>query len=77
MLSLISDYNIVLKLCRYASSFRFAGDHADKRHFDSFGRRITRIVAIDALCSPGMKQYALKYLLRYVKFALERLKYTY
>ncbi|KAH9782498.1 poly(ADP-ribose) glycohydrolase 1 [Citrus sinensis] len=50
----------------YASSFRFAGDHADKRHFDSFGRRITRIVAIDALCSPGMKQYALKYLLRYV-----------
>lgn len=48
----------------YASSFRFAGDHADKRHFDSFGRRITRIVAIDALCSPGMKQYALKYLLR-------------
>ncbi|KAH9782504.1 poly(ADP-ribose) glycohydrolase 1 [Citrus sinensis] len=48
----------------YASSFRFAGDHADKRHFDSFGRRVTRIVAIDALCSPGMKQYALKYLLR-------------
>ncbi|KAL9432133.1 hypothetical protein AB3S75_027202 [Citrus x aurantiifolia] len=48
----------------YASSFRFAGDHADKRHFDSFGRCITRIVAIDALCSPGMKQYALKYLLR-------------
>ncbi|GAY63305.1 hypothetical protein CUMW_224490, partial [Citrus unshiu] len=61
----------------YASSFRFAGDHADKRHFDSFGRRVTRIVAIDALCSPGMKQYAQKYLLRYVKFALERLKYTY
>ncbi|KAH9726567.1 F-box/FBD/LRR-repeat protein [Citrus sinensis] len=60
----------------YTSSFRFAGDPADKKHFDSFGRRKTRIIAIDALCWPGMKQYALKYLLRCVKFALEHLENT-
>ncbi|KAL4272431.1 hypothetical protein GQ457_13G013430 [Hibiscus cannabinus] len=48
----------------YASSFRFAGDYVDKRSVDFLGRRNTRIVAIDALCSPRMKQYKLKYLLR-------------
>ncbi|XVF86196.1 hypothetical protein PTKIN_Ptkin18bG0021000 [Pterospermum kingtungense] len=48
----------------YASSFRFSGDHVDKRSIDFLGRRKTRIVAIDALCSPRMKQYKLKYLLR-------------
>ncbi|XVE76664.1 hypothetical protein DITRI_Ditri12bG0192200 [Diplodiscus trichospermus] len=48
----------------YASSFRFSGDYVDKRSIDFLGRRKTRIVAIDALCSPGMKQYKLKYLLR-------------
>ncbi|GMI64592.1 Sanskrit for 'bright', poly(ADP-ribose) glycohydrolase 1 [Hibiscus trionum] len=48
----------------YASSFRFAGDYVDKRSVDFLGRRKTRIVAIDALCSPRMKQYKLKYLLR-------------
>ncbi|KAJ0034640.1 hypothetical protein Pint_26047 [Pistacia integerrima] len=53
-----SDYN------GYASSFRFSGDHVDKRNVDVFRRRKTRIIAIDALCWPGMKQYALKYLLR-------------
>ncbi|KAJ0093372.1 hypothetical protein Patl1_26685 [Pistacia atlantica] len=52
-----SDYN------GYASSFRFSGDHVDKRNVDVFRRRKTRIIAIDALCWPGMKQYALKYLL--------------
>ncbi|KAJ0034416.1 hypothetical protein Pint_26034 [Pistacia integerrima] len=48
-----SDYN------GYASSFRFSGDHVDKRNVDVFRRRKTRIIAIDALCWPGMKQYAL------------------
>ncbi|XP_022743608.1 poly(ADP-ribose) glycohydrolase 1 isoform X1 [Durio zibethinus] len=48
----------------YASSFRFSGDYVDKRSIDFLGRRKTRIVAIDALCSPRMKQYQLKYLLR-------------
>ncbi|KAE8686716.1 Poly(ADP-ribose) glycohydrolase 1 [Hibiscus syriacus] len=48
----------------YASSFRFTGDYVDKRNVDSLGRRKTRIVAIDALCSPRMKQYKLNYLLR-------------
>ncbi|KAJ0034413.1 hypothetical protein Pint_26039 [Pistacia integerrima] len=53
-----SDYN------GYASSFHFSGDHVDKRNVDVFWRCKTRIIAIDALCWPGMKQYALKSLLR-------------
>ncbi|XP_015879507.3 poly(ADP-ribose) glycohydrolase 1 isoform X1 [Ziziphus jujuba] len=53
----------------YASSFRFSGDHVDKREVDSFGRRKTRIIAIDALCSPGMRQYKLECLLREVNKA--------
>ncbi|KAK4834071.1 hypothetical protein QYF36_016343 [Acer negundo] len=48
----------------YASSFRYSGDHVDKRDVDAFGRRKTRIVAIDALSWPGMKQYKLRFLLR-------------
>uniref|UniRef100_A0A6N2L9D5 poly(ADP-ribose) glycohydrolase n=1 Tax=Salix viminalis TaxID=40686 RepID=A0A6N2L9D5_SALVM len=48
----------------YASSFRFSGDYVDKRDVDSFRRRRTRIVAIDALCNAGLGQYELKYLLR-------------
>ncbi|KAJ4822423.1 hypothetical protein Tsubulata_048180 [Turnera subulata] len=48
----------------YASSFRFSGDHVDKMKVDSFRRRKTRIIAIDALCSPGMRQYKLNYLRR-------------
>ncbi|KAH8502212.1 hypothetical protein H0E87_013771 [Populus deltoides] len=48
----------------YASSFRFSGDHVDERDVDSFRRRRTRIVAIDALCNAGMEQYKLEYLLR-------------
>ncbi|XP_061989385.1 poly(ADP-ribose) glycohydrolase 1-like isoform X2 [Rosa rugosa] len=50
--------------CRYASSFRFSGDYVDERDADSFGRRKTRIIAIDALCSPGMKQYKQELILR-------------
>ncbi|XP_004304700.1 PREDICTED: poly(ADP-ribose) glycohydrolase 1-like [Fragaria vesca subsp. vesca] len=48
----------------YASSFRFCGDYVDERDSDSLGRRKTRIIAIDALCSPGMKQYKQELLLR-------------
>lgn len=40
----------------------------DEKDVDSFRRRRTRIVAIDALCNAGMEQYKLEYLLRYVKF---------
>ncbi|EEF29034.1 poly(ADP-ribose) glycohydrolase 1 [Ricinus communis] len=53
----------------YASSFRFSGDYVDKSNIDSFGRHKTRIVAIDALCSPGLRQYELKYLLREINKA--------
>ncbi|KAE8662592.1 hypothetical protein F3Y22_tig00113279pilonHSYRG00042 [Hibiscus syriacus] len=49
----------------YASLFLFTGDYVDKRNVGSLGRRKTRILAIDALCSPRMKQYKLNYLLRY------------
>ncbi|OVA18990.1 Poly(ADP-ribose) glycohydrolase [Macleaya cordata] len=48
----------------YASSFRFSGDYLDKKLVDCMGRRKTRIVAIDALCSPRMRQYRVEYLLR-------------
>uniref|UniRef100_A0A6N2K799 poly(ADP-ribose) glycohydrolase n=1 Tax=Salix viminalis TaxID=40686 RepID=A0A6N2K799_SALVM len=48
----------------YASSFCFSGDHVDKRNVDSFRRCKTRIVAIDALCNAGMRQYKCTYLLR-------------
>ncbi|GLT73693.1 hypothetical protein SLA2020_455310 [Shorea laevis] len=48
----------------YASSFCFSGDCIDKGTIDFLGRRKTRIIAVDALCWPGMKQYELTYLLR-------------
>ncbi|KAM7279114.1 hypothetical protein ACFE04_006248 [Oxalis oulophora] len=48
----------------YATSFRFSGDHVDKKAVDSLGRRHTRIIAIDALCNPGKRQYKLKFMLR-------------
>ncbi|KAK7310100.1 hypothetical protein RJT34_07370 [Clitoria ternatea] len=54
----------------YASSFRFSGDYVDEREVDILGRRKTRIVAIDALCSPGMRQYKANYLLREINKAL-------
>lgn len=37
----------------YAATFRYSGDHVDKKERDSLGRLKTRIVAIDALCRPG------------------------
>lgn len=68
MLQSIAYQSLFFKWCRYASSFRFSGDHVDKRSVDSFRRRKTRIIAIDALCSPGMRQFKFKYLLRYGNF---------
>ncbi|TKY71116.1 Poly(ADP-ribose) glycohydrolase 1 [Spatholobus suberectus] len=53
----------------YASSFRFSGDYVDEREVDNLGRRKTRIVAIDALCSPGMRQYRANFLLREINKA--------
>ncbi|XP_062082467.1 poly(ADP-ribose) glycohydrolase 1-like [Humulus lupulus] len=53
----------------YASSFRFSGDYVDKKEMNSLGRRKTRIVAIDALCCPEMRQYKIKYLLREINKA--------
>ncbi|KAL2594910.1 hypothetical protein AAZV13_11G009700 [Glycine max] len=53
----------------YASSFRFSGDYVDEREVDTLGRRKTRIVAIDALCSPGMRQYRANFLLREINKA--------
>ncbi|KAF5206843.1 Poly(ADP-ribose) glycohydrolase, partial [Thalictrum thalictroides] len=48
----------------YASTFRFAGNYLDKKPIDCLGRRNTRIIAIDALCSPKMRQFGLECLLR-------------
>lgn len=48
----------------YAKSFRFSGDHVDQKSVDTMGRRKTRIVAIDALCDPGKRQYRPGCLLR-------------
>lgn len=53
----------------YAFNFRFDGNHEDKQEIDSLGRRKTFITAIDALCSPGMRQYRLEFLLREVNKA--------
>ncbi|KAE9606491.1 putative poly(ADP-ribose) glycohydrolase [Lupinus albus] len=53
----------------YASSFRFSGDYVDKKDIDIFGRRKTRIVAIDALRSPGTRQYGEKLILREINKA--------
>lgn len=53
----------------YAFNFRFAGNHLDKKESDSLGRRKTFVTAIDALCSPGMRQYRLEFLLREVNKA--------
>ncbi|XP_027167124.1 poly(ADP-ribose) glycohydrolase 1-like [Coffea eugenioides] len=53
----------------YASSFRFSGDYVDHKDTDSLGRRKTRIIAIDALCSPGMRQYGSECLLREINKA--------
>ncbi|KAG9152603.1 hypothetical protein Leryth_021932 [Lithospermum erythrorhizon] len=53
----------------YAGSFRFCGDYVDRKKLDSYRRRETRIVAIDALSSPGRRQYRLGFLLREINKA--------
>ncbi|XP_031376963.1 poly(ADP-ribose) glycohydrolase 1-like isoform X1 [Punica granatum] len=53
----------------YASSFQFSGDYVDKTDVDCFGRRRTRFIAIDALCSPGKRQYELQLVLREINKA--------
>ncbi|KAJ6841344.1 putative poly(ADP-ribose) glycohydrolase 1 [Iris pallida] len=53
----------------YGSSFRFMGDYLDKKQLDSFGRRKTRIIAIDALYSPRRRQYEVEGLIREVNKA--------
>ncbi|XP_009144040.3 poly(ADP-ribose) glycohydrolase 1 [Brassica rapa] len=54
----------------YSSSFRFSGDYVDTKERDVFGRRKTRIVAIDALRHPGISQYKPECLLREANKAL-------
>ncbi|EOA28596.1 hypothetical protein CARUB_v10024816mg [Capsella rubella] len=54
----------------YSSSFRFSGDYIDTKDTDVFGRRKTRIVAIDALRHPGVSQYKPESLLRETNKAL-------
>ncbi|VFR00207.1 unnamed protein product [Cuscuta campestris] len=53
----------------YASSFRFCGNYVDTKGIDNLGRRKTRIVAIDALCSPGKSQCTPECLLREINKA--------
>ncbi|CAH9101908.1 unnamed protein product [Cuscuta europaea] len=53
----------------FASSFRFCGDYVDEKGIDHLGRRKTRVVAIDALHSPGKRQYTLQCLLREINKA--------
>ncbi|XP_048636751.1 poly(ADP-ribose) glycohydrolase 1-like, partial [Brassica napus] len=54
----------------YSSSFRFSGDYVDTKERDVFGRRKTRIIAIDALRHPGISQYKPECLLREANKAL-------
>ncbi|CAI9104078.1 OLC1v1002689C2 [Oldenlandia corymbosa var. corymbosa] len=53
----------------YASTFRFCGDYVDRKDADSIGRLKTRIIAVDALCHPGRKQYGSECLLREINKA--------
>ncbi|KAH9314907.1 hypothetical protein KI387_023534, partial [Taxus chinensis] len=53
----------------YASTFCFAGDYIDKSCRDFCGRRKTSIIAIDALCYPGQRQFKLEKIIREVNKA--------
>ncbi|BBN17408.1 poly(ADP-ribose) glycohydrolase [Marchantia polymorpha subsp. ruderalis] len=53
----------------YASSFVFAGDFVDRTPTDSWGRRMTCITAIDALCAPGENQFDTDAMIREVNKA--------
>lgn len=53
----------------YDLHFQYDGDHVDERGIDAFHRRMSRVIAIDALERPGESQYQIKYLLREVNKA--------
>ncbi|XP_010414072.2 PREDICTED: probable poly(ADP-ribose) glycohydrolase 2 [Camelina sativa] len=53
----------------YGPSFQYAGDYTDKKDLDTFKRRKTRVIAIDAMPGPGMGQYKLDALVREVNKA--------
>ncbi|KAL9255637.1 Poly(ADP-ribose) glycohydrolase 1-like protein [Drosera capensis] len=70
--ALYMGYNEAIEIIgaeRYASTFRFSDDYVNQRGMDSLGRLKTRIIAIDALCWPGSRQYELNCLLREVNKA--------
>jgi hypothetical protein len=48
----------------YGRTFRFKGDFSDSTPRDTWGRRQTRIIAIDALPKPGEKQFQSPLMLR-------------
>jgi hypothetical protein len=48
----------------YGPTFRFKGDFSDSTPRDTWGRRQTRIIAIDALPKPGEKQFQSPLMLR-------------
>ncbi|XP_010522254.1 PREDICTED: probable poly(ADP-ribose) glycohydrolase 2 [Tarenaya hassleriana] len=53
----------------YDYSFQFAGDYTDKKELDFLRRRKTRVIAIDAIPLPGLRQYKREGLLREVNKA--------
>ncbi|KAJ4903394.1 putative poly(ADP-ribose) glycohydrolase 2 [Raphanus sativus] len=53
----------------YGPSFQYAGDYTDEKDSDSFKRRKTRVIAIDALPNPGSTQYKPEALLREINKA--------
>ncbi|XP_021752482.1 poly(ADP-ribose) glycohydrolase 1-like [Chenopodium quinoa] len=50
----------------YNASFQYAGDYIDRRGVDALQRRVSRVIAIDALRKAGTKQYKSEFLLREV-----------
>ena len=48
----------------YAATFAFVGDHQDGTPRDHLGRRQRHIVAMDALCHAGERQFRSAFLLR-------------
>ncbi|KAH0886586.1 hypothetical protein HID58_062682 [Brassica napus] len=53
----------------FGSSFQFAGDYLNNKELESYMRRRTRVVAIDAIPRPGRRQYKPDGLLREVNKA--------
>ncbi|KAF8108704.1 hypothetical protein N665_0104s0030 [Sinapis alba] len=53
----------------FGSSFEFSGDYLENKELDSYMRRRTRVVAIDAMPRPGRRQYKPDGLLREVNKA--------